>query len=57
MIKIFEKSYDGESLCDLERDVVESLSDQFNTTICDIPVDDWGFPRGEFKVTIEWSNE
>ncbi len=52
---IFEKVYDGESLNDLERDIVESLSDQFNPIMCHIPIDDWGFPKGEFKVTIEWS--
>lgn len=54
---IFEKDYDGECLCDLERDIVESLSDQYNPIMCKVPCDDWGFPKGTFKVTIEWSNE
>jgi hypothetical protein len=54
---IFEKVYDGEELDDLEKDVVESLLCQFNPIICEVPVDDWGFHRGEFKVTIEWSDD
>jgi len=57
MKTIFEKEYCGESLSDIERDINEAFSDQFNPVMREIPVDDWGFPKGDIKVTIVWSND
>jgi hypothetical protein len=54
MIKIFEKHYDGESLCDLGRDMDEAVSEEYNDKMRQLPVDEHGFPQGIFTVTIEW---
>lgn len=54
-MKIFEKTYDGESIVDINRDVSEALQDDFNPLMENIPSDDHGFAFGNFKVTIEWS--
>jgi hypothetical protein len=55
MIKIFEKSYDGESLYDLQRDAGEAVSEEYNDKMQQLPVDQYGFTAGMFKVTIEWT--
>lgn len=55
MIKIFEKKYNGESLCDLGRDVEEAVSEEYNDKMEQLPVDQHGFTSGYFKVTIEWT--
>jgi hypothetical protein len=54
MIPLFEKDYDGESLCDLGRDVHEVLSSEFNEQVAMIPQDEHGFCKGTFTVTITW---
>ena len=51
---IFEKRYDGESLYDLPRDISEAIDSDFNEIVKEIPVDNYGFQTGKFKVTIEW---
>lgn len=51
---VFEKTYDGESIVDLYRDVSESIDAEFNPLISNIPVDKHGFQQGTFKVLIEW---
>jgi len=51
---VFDKTYDGESLCDLERDVVESLDSRYNPIVDQIPQDKHGISKGVFKVTITW---
>lgn len=51
---IFEKTYDDESLVDLDRDVSEAIIDEFNPAVAQIPQDEHGFKLGSFKVTIEW---
>jgi len=53
---LFEKNYDGESLCDLSRDVHEAFKEDFNPIVKNIPCDEYGFQSGTFKVTIEWLN-
>lgn len=50
---IFQKNYDAESLCDVERDVYEALNDD----VTEIPKDEHGFELGTFKITIEWESE
>lgn len=54
---IFEKSYDGESIVDLGRDVVESLDQDFNPAAAAIPVDQHGFQQGRFRIVVEWQSE
>lgn len=53
-MEIFKKEYDGESLYDLERDVVEALMEEYNSVIGEIPTDEHGFQQGTFEVTITW---
>ena len=50
-IKLFERTYDGESLIDHE----EHLYDLFD--LVTIPKDKWGFYRGKFKIIVEWEDE
>lgn len=45
---LFEKIYDGESIVDAERHIYEAINES------EIIADEYGFPTGEFKVTIEW---
>lgn len=54
---VFEKSYDGESICDLSRDISEAFDERFNPAIAGIPEIEHGFHAGSFKVTIEWTKE
>ena len=51
---IFEKRYNGESLYDLERDISDAIDPDYNEIVKKIPVDNYGFQGGIFKVTIEW---
>ena len=54
---IFEKEYDGESIYDVQRDVIEAFDARFNPMVKDIPQDEYGFQLGTFTIRIEWSNE
>jgi hypothetical protein len=56
-MKLFEKVYDGESIVDFGRDMEEVLQECYNPLIAEIPVDDHGFSKGSFTVTIEWMPE
>jgi hypothetical protein len=56
-MKIFEKDYDGESLYDVQRDIIECFDQRFNPSVKDIPQDEYGFQIGTFKITVEWINE
>lgn len=56
-VVLFDRFYDGESLHDLDRDIYESLSGEFNPKMEDIPQDENGFPLGSFRVTVEWTND
>lgn len=56
-MEIFNKVYDGESLCDLSRDVHEAFEEDFNPAIVLVPKDEHGFHLGTFKVTVEWVPE
>lgn len=51
---IFDKSYDGENLADVSRDVMESFSPSFNDKVKIIPSDSYGFAKGTFKVKVTW---
>lgn len=53
---IFQQSYDGESLYDLERDMSEAVDPKYNPLVKYIPTDE-GIPQGIFRVIIEWVPE
>lgn len=57
MTVLLDKSYDGESIVDVQRDVLESFDARFVPAAAIIPVDEHGFQKGTFKVRIEWSPE
>ena len=56
-MRVFEKKYDGEEICDIERDMAEAFDAVFNPLVADIPQDKNGIQKGTFKVTIEWQPE
>lgn len=53
----FQKEYDGESIHDVERDIMESFDERFNEIVGLIPTDSNGFQEGKFVVTVEWRQE
>lgn len=55
MKTIFHKEYDGESIYDVQRDVIEAFDTKFNPEVTDIPQDENGFQEGQFIVTVKWS--
>lgn len=55
MKTIFKKEYDGESICDVERDVLESFDERFNPEATAITLDENNIPEGRFIVTVQWS--
>jgi len=54
---ILNKDYDGESLADVSRDVMESFNPLFNDKIKGIPKGSYGFIKGTFKVQIIWEDD
>lgn len=54
---VFLKSYDGESLYDVSRDVGESFEAGYNPIMKTIPVDEHGFQKGRFTVSVLWHGE
>jgi len=51
-ITIFEKRYSEEMFCDLERDILEAISEDYNPIMKKVPSDE-----GVFKVIITWTPE
>lgn len=54
---LFEKTYDGENIYDLGRDVSEAFMEEYNPILKDIPADIYGFKSGAFKVSVVWEGE
>ena len=54
-MRIFDKNYDSESICDAIRDVSEAFDGRFNPIVSCIPVDEHGFQKGTFDVIITWN--
>jgi len=54
IMEVFNKKYDGDSICDLSRDIHEALDGRYNDKINEIPVDAYGFFQGTFTLRIEW---
>lgn len=57
MKELLNKEYSGEDLNDVSRDVHESFNPDITPAGKDIPVDEYGFAQGTFKVTVEWIPE
>lgn len=51
---IFTKTYDGESIVDMGRDVHEAFDPRFNEAAKQITQDEHGFQTGQFVVSITW---
>jgi hypothetical protein len=56
-MQIFKKDYDGESLYDLERDLIECFDERYNEDVKNIPFNEDGLLEGMFTVTVKWSNK
>jgi len=56
MIKIFERDYGWEDICDLERDCSEAVSDDLPEAVKQAHRDFWNQEGdgGTIKVKIEW---
>ena len=54
---IFSKTYDSESLYDLDRDVQEAILEEYNPLMLNLPKDKHGFYQGRFKVAIVWEED
>jgi hypothetical protein len=54
---ILNKTYDGESIVDLDRDISEMFNEEFDPRIATIPKDEYNLMRGSFKVIVEWIPE
>jgi hypothetical protein len=57
MSVIFKETYDGESLYDVSRDIAEAFDEDYNKAISSVPKDEYGFHKGNFTITVEWSEE
>jgi hypothetical protein len=53
-MKLFEKSYDGRSLIDVDVDVLDSLNNSLNPLAKQIPLDEYFFYTGKFTVSVSW---
>ena len=54
---IFKEKYYGESLFDVQRDIIECFDARFNPVVDGIPADKHGFALGVFKVTVDWCED
>ena len=54
---LFEKEYDGESMCDMDRDLCEAFIEAYNPEMKQVQRDQYGFCKGTFKLTIEWESD
>lgn len=54
---LLDKTYDGESIADIDRDVYEAFDGDYTPNAKDIPMDENNIPQGVFTVCITWSPE
>ncbi len=57
MTQLFKREYSGESLYDLDRDISEAFQKDYNPLMAQVPVDEHGFQKGTFTVTVTWSDD
>jgi hypothetical protein len=48
---LLEKKYDGESVVDYERDVLEAIQDAETTK------DEYGFAKGKYRILVEYTED
>lgn len=53
----FQKEYSSEELCDVDRDITESFCPDYNPIMKGVPLDEDGFHKGKFKITVEYIDE
>lgn len=53
-VVLLDRIYVGETLADVAQDVEECLDDRYTLTSACIPVDEYGFPTGTFRVSVVW---
>lgn len=56
-LELLHKTYEGESICDAARDLDEAFSEDFTGQLKMIPVDEYGFMKGNFTVKVVWEAE
>lgn len=56
-MEIFKQTYAGESLYDVDRDISECFQNDYNPKIAGVPVDEHGFHKGTFVVTVTWVDD
>jgi hypothetical protein len=56
-MKLFEKIYDGSSIADVDRDLIEAFDTDFNPAAKDITLDEYNIMRGSFRVTVLWTED
>lgn len=54
MVELLNKTYDGESIIDMPRDIDEMFSGMTPEMVKAIPNDQYGFALGTFTVTVTW---
>lgn len=54
MLTLLNKTYDGDSIVDVERDVWEAFDPSFTPQAARIPTGAGGIHQGAFKVTVVW---
>ena len=56
-LTLLDKTYNGESIVDAYRDCSEAIDGDHNPVIQEIPQDEYGFSRGNFRIIIQWQDE
>lgn len=57
MVTLFEKEYDGSSLCDIQRDVYEMLDERFNPNAKHLIKDEYGNIEGRVIITVDYMKD
>lgn len=53
--EVFTKEYDGDSICDLNRDLSEALDPRFNPEAQQIQTDEYNMITGSILVTMQYN--
>jgi hypothetical protein len=54
-VTLLSKTYDGESIYDVSRDVSEAFVEDFTPALKQLPKDEYNFIKGFFHVQIIWT--
>ena len=53
-VELFNKTYDGDSICDLSRDIHEIFNPEITPAIKSVKSDKNGIHKGSFSVVVKW---